>query len=605
MSPTRRPGPTQHSRRQTAVACLLLAAATLAVYSRGAHNGFVDFDDRTYITENTKIQSGLTWQTVRWAMTSRAAGNWHPLTWLAHALDWQLFGADAGGHHAVSALLHAANALLLFVLLWTATLAWRRSLFVACLFALHPLNVECVAWAAERKSVLSTLFFLLALGAYGWYARRPSSLRYLVLTALFLLALAAKPMVITLPCVLLLLDFWPLRRVQEWTSKRGTALYASRPMSLLVTEKLPLFLLSAASAAITILAQHEGNAMVTLAQVPLWWRAENALVSYALYLWKAVWPAGLAALYPPALLTLWSALAAGSVLLAISIWSWRERARRPYLLTGWLWYLGTLVPVIGIVQVGSQAMADRYAYIPLIGIFVMVTWLAAEVAGRRQVAPLRMTAVALACLIALAGVTWRQIGYWRSPLDLWSHALAVTDHNLIAEDNMGIALMDLDRDEEAIAHFQNAIRIKYEAPEAHINLGAELQKLGRLEEAIEEYRVAVSISGDPDNLKMAYHNLGTAYRELGDLEKARENYQRVLQIAPSDLNAMVALGKVEVLDGAQRLAKVLRHHPTAAGYQQLGQLLKEAGKPQEAQAAYATADALKSHPHAPANRRQR
>jgi tetratricopeptide (TPR) repeat protein len=560
----------------------------------------VDFDDRTYITENSNIQSGVTWQTVRWAMTSRAAGNWHPLTWLSHALDWQLFGRHARGHHAVSALLHAANAVVLFLLLWMATAAWRRSLFVAGLFALHPLNVECVAWAAERKSVLSTLFFLLALGAYGWYARRPSVQRYLVLATLFVLGLAAKPMVITLPCVLLLLDFWPLRRVQESTSQQDGAWYARRPISLLVTEKLPLFLLSAASAAITVLAQHEGNALVTLQQVPFWWRAENALVSYALYLWKAVLPAGLAVFYPPGFLTLWSPMAAGSVLLAISILAWRERTRKPYLLIGWLWYLGTLVPVIGIVQVGSQAMADRYAYIPLIGIFVMAAWLAADVARSRQVRPFWKTAVAAACLIALAAVTWRQIGYWRSPLDLWSRTLSVTDHNLVAEDNMGIALMDLNRDEEAIAHFQNAIRIKYEAPEAHINLGAELQKLGRLEEAIQEYRAVISISNDPDNLKMAYHNLGTAYRDAGDLEKARESYQRVLQIVPSDLNAMVALGKVEILEGAQRLAKDLRHHPTVAGYQQLGQLLDEAGKPQEAQSAYATAQALNAPQHAAA-----
>ena len=334
--------------------------------------------------------------------------------------------------------------------------------------------------------------------------------------------------------------------------------------------------------------------MVSLAEVPLSWRIENALVSYGLYLWKTFWPVSLAAFYPPALLSLGNVALVTGVLIAISVWAVAQRKQRPYLLAGWLWYLGTLVPVIGLVQVGSQSMADRYAYIPLIGIFVIVAWLAAEAGAAWNIAPGKRAIIAGSWVVGLALVTWQQIGYWRSPVDLWMHAISVTGDNVIAENNLGIAFSELGRDDEASQHFRNAIRIKYSLAEAHINLGALLQKRGELPEAIQEYQAVLATSSDREDLRMANHNLGTAYRELGDLQTAREYYKKVLEIDPADANAMAALGRVELLAGAERLSNELARHPSAEGYQQLGELLEQAGKLELAEDAYEKERALRS-----------
>jgi len=366
------------------LAALLLMLATLALYQRSLHNGFVNYDDPDYITENAHVRQGLSWSNIRWAFTATDAYNWHPLTWISHMADVQFFGVKAIGHHLDSALLHTLNVLLLFLLLRFATGYVWRSATVAALFAVFPLNVECVAWAAERKSVLCVAFLFFALLAYGWYALRPGVGRYLAVALLFALALMAKPLAITLPAALLLVDYWPLQRFGGHSPDATDAASARAGFLRLVAEKIPLLLLCGGSAFMTVYAQRRGGALASTELFPLALRIKNAVFSYADYLGKGIWPARLAVFYPyPHGLGLVKVVGAALILSGITVVCWQLRERR-YLLTGWLWYLGTMVPMIGIVQVGRQAMADRYAYVPFVGLFVMVVWLAADFAQRSR-----------------------------------------------------------------------------------------------------------------------------------------------------------------------------------------------------------------------------
>src|SRR5579863_3589798 len=389
--------------KQSTVLCLLLAVLTLAFYNPVVHNDFTNFDDNFYITDNAHVRAGLTWQTAKWAFTSFEAANWHPLTWLSHALDCQLFKLNPVGHHYVNVLLHAANAILLFLLLQSATGFTWRSLTVAALFALHPVNVESVAWAAERKNILSMLFFLVALHAYGWYVRRESVKRYAVVAAVFVLGLMAKPEIITLPFVLLLWDYWPLRRMGGGVSAEGTSGEVTpRSFSFLCLEKMPLLLLSAGSAVITWLAQRSGNAF---RGASLRVRVGNATVAYVRYMGKAIWPSRLAALYPHpgSQLPNWEIIVSAGVLLLLTALVLVGRSRR-YLPVGWFWFLGTLVPVIGLVQVGVQAMADRYAYISYIGLFICVVWGLAEIAQARMIPATWLAAPTVAVVLTMGAV---------------------------------------------------------------------------------------------------------------------------------------------------------------------------------------------------------
>lgn len=377
------------------LALIGLSLITLAAYNGVSGNDFVNLDDQAYVVENAQVRQGLTWQTIRWAFSSLEQGNWHPLTWISHALDCQVYGLAPAGHHITSLIFHLLNVLLLFWLLWRATGMVGRSFLAAALFAAHPFNVESVAWIAERKNVLSTLFFLLTLGAYGWYARKPGWKRYAVVGLLFAAGLAAKPMLVTLPFVLLLLDYWPLRRIAGWGEASQAFPIPRLPASQLALEKLPLLLLSAASSVVTVIAQAGGGAVASLQIIPYDARVENALRSYALYLWKAIWPLGLAAYYPSPLDPAYGpegktagmfgvAVLSGLMIASASVAVWRLRREQRYAATGWLWFLGTLVPVIGIVQVGTQAMADRYAYIPIIGLCVLLcgVWRTWQKSGR-------------------------------------------------------------------------------------------------------------------------------------------------------------------------------------------------------------------------------
>jgi hypothetical protein len=527
---------------------VLLGAATTAVYLPVVHHPFFNLDDNQYVTENLHVQAGLSRATVRWAFRSYDALNWHPLTWLSHAADVQMFGLRPAGHHAINLLLHVANVLLLFFVLQRATGFTGRSAMVAALFALHPINVESVAWIAERKNLLSMLFFLLALGSYQWYARRPALGRYAVVALWFALGLMAKPQVITLPFVLLLWDNWPLGRDairhSQFAIRRndrvdtsGEQRMANGEWRFLILEKLPLMLMCVVSALLTMQAQWTGGAVVSLSNYSLPVRLENAVVSYARYLGKAFWPADLTLLYPHPgnTLTRWQVGLSLFLLLSITaaVWHWRERR---YLLVGWLWFLGTLVPMIGIVQVGYQAMADRYAYLPFVGLFIMVCWGVADLFGPRY-DPDRVTvgarltpsvaiyALSTLVLFALAVTTRHQLSYWGDNLTLWSHVSDVIGENLIAEERMGDELARRGQEDEAIEHYSNAVEIKPTDADSNFALGVYEQKQGKYRDAIARYEIVVANAEKREMRTLALTYMSYAYRDLGDAERARESLE--------------------------------------------------------------------------------
>jgi hypothetical protein len=564
--------------------CLLLAVATFALYSPAFGHPFIfNYDDDNYVTNNQHVQAGLTWQTINWALRSTDT-NWHPVTWFSHALDSELYGLNPRGHHVTNVLFHTLNVLLLFLLLAYATRAPGRSFLVAALFAIHPMNVESVAWIAERKNVLSMFFFLLTLGAYGWYALKPDVKRYLLVTVLFVLGLASKPMVVTLPFVLLLLDFWPLRRIRGWEpSSPETALPVQQaPLLRLILEKLPLLALSAATSAVTVFAQRSGGAMRLV--LPLSVRHENAIYAYALYVWKAFWPAWLAVFYPHPrdTLAVWQLGLAALFLLSVSALVWWQRFARPYLITGWLWFLGTLVPVIGIVQVGEQAIADRYAYVPLIGIFVMAVWGAADLADKRQITIRTRTKIAAVILAIFVLFTSDQLRYWRSAVDLWAHTVEVTKDNFLGEQNLGAALLASDRFPEALPHFQKAVQLRPHDAGAHLNLAGDLALNDRTRDAISEYEITIPLVSNPTMRVGAYATLGRLYSQVGNYAKARASYQAALQIDPQRSDAKEGLAKVELSDAMRNVAG----SPSGETYFRLGQALQQAGRTAEAQAIY-------------------
>ncbi|HSY93734.1 MAG TPA: tetratricopeptide repeat protein [Candidatus Binatus sp.] len=588
------PGTFLSAEKRNPIVCLLLAAVTLALYNPVNRHPFVNYDDDRYVTENPHIRQGLTAETFTWSLTSTEQANWHPLTWMSHALDVSLYRLNPVGHHFTSILLHAVNVVLLFLLLMWATKRLGPSLFVAALFALHPINVESVAWVAERKNVLCTMFFFLTLWTYGWYARKPHWKRYLAVAALFAAGLASKPMVITLPFVLLLLDYWPLCRVRGANNETTMAANAGNPTfpwSRLALEKLPLLALSAASAVITMQAQQAGGAVRTTVEYSFGARIANAIYAYALYLWKMVWPAHLAPLYPHPgdSLAAWQVIVAALVLLAITMAAWRFRSRR-YLLVGWLWFLGTLVPVIGLVQVGEAAMADRYAYIPLIGIFVMVAFGVADWAQEHEFG-LWPALPSAALLVALAFTTHRQIGYWQSNEALWSHALAVTTNNFVAEDNLGGALTLEGKEEEAHPHFEAAARINPRDPLSRGNLGTYFQTHNQMHEAVAQYEAAIQLTSEPALLAQTYANLGAAYRALGDDDASHKDFDQSLRFNPSQYNAWLGLGLLarkqgKLEEGISDLSRSVELQPTAQAYYELGRTLAQAGHILEALNAY-------------------
>jgi tetratricopeptide (TPR) repeat protein len=508
--------------------CLLLAAATWLVFGQTVHHEFVNFDDGAYVYQNPIVQKGVTVEGLRWALTYGEIGHWHPLTWLSHMLDCQLYGLNAGGHHLTNVLLHTATVVLLFLVLRQMTGFLWRSAFVAAVFAIHPLRAESVAWIAERKDVLSGLFFLLTIAAYVRYVRRPPSMiRYGVVVAFFTLGLLSKNMLVTMPFVLLLLDYWPLGRLSE-----------PRVLSRRVAEKIPLLALAILSCVITALVPEK---MADTDRLSLALRMENAMTSYVIYLWQMVYPSGLACLYPnPANdLPLWEMLGSLGLLLAITGCAYAFRRARPALAVGWLWYLGMMIPVIGIVQISYYAHADRYTYLPQIGLYVALTWLAADWCAGWRHRRLVLGAVSTVILVPLAFCARAQTAYWRNSESLWTHALACTSNNLIAHNNLGEALIQEGNPDAAIAQFQTALQIKPDYAVARYNLGNALYQKGKVDEAIAQYQQALQIR--PDYVE-AHNNLANVFIQQGKIDEAINQFQQALQIKPDRAEAHYNLG---------------------------------------------------------------
>jgi tetratricopeptide (TPR) repeat protein len=529
---------------------LALFGSTLLLYARVRGHDWVGTDDGMYVLDNPLVREGLSWEGVKGAFTGLRAYNWHPLTWLSHMLDVELFGLRPGPHHLVSAALHAINAVLLFAALRALTGDLWPSAFVAALFALHPLRVESVAWIAERKDVLSGLFWMLALWAYARYARRPGLLRYGTVLACLALGLMAKPMLVSLPCVALLLDLWPLGRWRPgWIQPAvASGIARQRPLRLLVLEKLPLAGLAAGAAVATLVAQR--GAFSTLEALPLVPRLANALIAYRAYLWKTVWPTGLAVFYPhpavvaaadPSRSLILPAVAAGLLLLALTALVVLGAARRPYLVVGWLWYLGTLVPVIGLLQVGSQALADRYTYLPLIGVYVVLAWgLRDLAAGRRRRLRGVPGAAAALVLAGLAAASAIQIGHWRDSVALYGHAIRATRDNYFAYNSLGWALEQRGDVAAAAAHYARALEINPRYVQAHNNLG-NLLALQNDPGAVRHYEQALRLA---PGYAEAHNNLANVLQAQGDLDRAAEHYARALQLDPEHAAAHANLGRL-------------------------------------------------------------
>jgi len=496
-----------------------LTVAVFAAYGQVLRFGFVNYDDPVYIAGNPYVRDGIAWSGVVWAFTHSFAGNWYPLTWISHMLDCQLFGLDAGAHHFTNLAIHAAAASLLFAVLRRITQARWPSAMVAALFALHPLHVESVAWIAERKDVLSALFWMLTLGAYARYVARPGPARYACTLLAFGLGLMAKPMLVTLPLVLLLLDYWPFAR------------------GFRIREKLPFLALSAAASVVTYMAHAQAKAVVSLETIPLGMRVENALISCAAYIGQMFWPSGLAVFYPyPSGRHVWQAALAGAGIAAVTAVAIRMARKRPYLIVGWLWFLVTLAPVIGLIQAGQQSRADRYMYIPMIGLSIALVWGAAELLQAR---PQAQMALAGAVCLACAALTWTQVGYWEDGVKLFQRAVDVTGDNYVARFNLAHELREQGDDAGAVRQLEEAVRIRPDSGLAHDELGQVLGKQGRFDEALAQLRAAeVSL---PDDAALHYR-IGILLGTAGHAEQAADELSQAIRLDPRNADAHRNLG---------------------------------------------------------------
>ena len=516
--------------------CIFLAVSTFAVYSQVQDHEFINYDDDKYVTNNEYVKAGFTRDSVGWALTTSYNSNWHPMTWLSHMLDAQLFGPNSKGHHLTNLLFHIANVLLLFLVLLRMTGALWQSGFVAALFALHPLNVESVAWVAERKNVLSTFFWLLTMWAYIRYAQKTNLKRYSLVILFFAMGLMSKPMLVTLPFVLLLLDYWPLRRLQ---SDRRTAI------SRLVYEKIPLLVLVAGSVVTTLTVQKMGGALGSLNAFPIQERVINALVSYWLYLQKMIWPGGLAIFYahPENTLSVWKGLATAALLALVTTAAIRLARRAPYFAVGWFWYLGTLIPVIQLVQTGSIAMADRYAYVPLIGIFIIIAWGLPELLAKWRLRSRILTIAAGIWISTLMLMTWNQVSHWKNSITIFSHAIEVTDIEypdfLLAHNNLANALLAEGRTGKAISHYKMAINLMPDYAVNHSHLANALFAEQKTEEAISHFKMAIELMPD---YAIAHNNLGTVLLAEQKTEEAISHYKTAVKLLPDYATAHYNLG---------------------------------------------------------------
>ncbi len=556
------------------VTALALVALTLAVFAGVRRNGWILFDDPVYVTDNVHVNHGVSWEGLRWFMTEPHVGNWHPVTSLAHMGIVQLFGLAPAAHHVASLLLHALNALLLLLALFRLTRSWWKSAIVAALFAVHPLRVESVAWASELKDVLSTCFFLLTLLAYARWCERPGAARQALVVGLLALGLLAKPMLVTAPAVLLLLDAWPLGR-----------LASARELPARVREKWPLWLLVAVFVVITVLIQKKAGAVATVGHVTVPMRVTNALVSWWRYVGASFWPHGLTIYYPHPRRVLWLAGAlAGAGLAAATALAWRFRGRAPWLATGWLWYVGTLVPVIGLVQVGRQAWADRYSYIPTIGLALALVWGVGALVERARAARIAAIAAALLAVGALSAATVRQVARWRDTRSLFGWTLQLMPENSTAHMCIGNQYMVEGRAREAVNEFREALRIEPDYDEVHNNLAAALASLGRFAEARVEFAAALTVRPNVE----AWHNVGYMDAQQGRFDDAVREFGEALKLDPRHVPTLYALAAAEgargrTADAEANLRRALDVDPNhAPSHRLLAETLKNERKPDEA-----------------------
>jgi Flp pilus assembly protein TadD len=578
----------------------MLAMVTLALFWQSMRHDFINYDDDDYVTSNVHVQNGLTLENVTWAFLNPVSANWHPVTMLSHMLDCEIFGLKPWGHHLTSLLLHTFNTVLVFLLLHRMTGALWRTALVAALFAWHPLHVESVAWVAERKDVLSTFFGLLTLLCYVRFAQKRSIAKsrdsrarmngltvepgqghidYCLALFFFALGLMSKAMLVTWPFIMLLLDYWPLQRMahEKWQAAR---------ILRLVREKIPFLALAAAASAVTLAVQKQGGAVMAVESFPLGERVENILMSYCRYLGKIFWPTDLAVFYPhPGYWSMDVVLLATLFLCGISALLFVDRWRHPFLLMGWLWFLGMLAPVIGLVQVGGQAMADRYTYLPSLGLFILTIWGVYELTRRWRYHDIALSVAGLTAIILCLGATWQQLGHWQDSETLFGHALAVTENNYVAHNNLGLALKIKGQTEEAIRQFQEAIRLTPGFAEAHNNLGIALGEQGQIDEAMSQFQEAVRLK--PDNAEV-HNNLGATLSEKGQTDQAMSQFQEALRLAPDNSDAHNNLGKAlgtkgQTDDAIGQFREALRLTPGfAEAHNNLGIALGQQGQIDEA-----------------------
>jgi protein O-mannosyl-transferase len=572
---------------------LALIVVNLVIYTPVWRYGFLSWDDPLYVSKNADVLRGLTWQGFLWSFTTGHASNWHPLTWLSHMLDVQLFGEAAGFHHLISIFLHIANSILLFWAICRMTGSWRPSAVVAALFAVHPMHVESVAWIAERKDVLSAFFCILTFHAYISYVHRPQRYRYWMVFAFFALGLMSKPMLVTLPLILLLLDFWPLRRAQIEAGQKDR-------WRLIVVEKIPLFALSVASSIVTIIVQWQGGAVSSLKTIPLGARIANALVSYATYIVKMLWPADLVAFYPYKPSLLWLVGCSLLALVAATFMAFRLARNHPYVLMGWLWYLITLLPVIGLLQVGDQAMADRYTYLPFIGLFIIAAWSVPPLLDRLRYRNIVLFSATVVLICLLTAAARSQVRYWESDFALWTHAVEKEGpNNYIAHTQLGSALAERGDLTSAIKQYKEALRNNADSNEVLIKQGLALAyfKQGRIDEALSYYNEIIRIN---PRYAPAYINRGVVFRTIGKPEQAIEDFRTALKINPDEAEARYDLGYLLADNGRTDEAianfnEALRINPKyAQACNRLGNALALRGKLDEAIAQYTKAISIKS-----------
>jgi len=579
-------------RRKTVLLALALAVLTMVLYLPALGNGFVSLDDPDYVTQNGHVQQGLTAANVKWAFgTENPVSNWHPLTWLSHMLDVNLYGGRAFGHHLTGVLLQAADVVLLFLLFRMATGEAMKSAAAAALFAVHPLNVEAVAWVAERKTVLCMLFFLGACCVYVWYTRKPGAGRYALVVALFALALMSKVMAVTLPLALLLLDYWPLRRMEEGGPAGGTFNWKSALK--LGVEKVPLLLMSAATSAMTLYIHHREHALATA--LPLSWKIKNGTYSYLAYLGKFFWPVRLGAFYPhPENSLSWLVVGfAGIAMLGISAVVWKFRKRR-YVVVGWLWYLATLFPMVGYVQSGRQGMADRYMYVPMMGVIVLLVWLIGDWAKEKKWNPSVLSLLLLLAIAPCVYLTETQIGYWRDSYTLFARTLAVTSRNGMAENSFGSVLYERGDLAGAAQHFQAAVEYAPDLAVAHYNLAMIRQRENRGADAEREYKIALQLATDTREAAQAHNNLGVLYMAKQQYQNATAEFDAAIKLNPTEYNSYMGRGRIELqqfsYDAAIRdFARAAQISETPEAFFRLGTAFELKGDTQRAADAYKAA----------------